>query len=161
MGKLRLSGKERRRLEVLAKVKRGDIRLTKAAELLGVGYRQVLRIWKRYEREGSAGLKHGLRDRPSNRRMEAGRRERVLELYQGKYGDFGPTLAVEYLRKDDGEDLSEETLRRWLMAAGLWQARRQGARHRQWRERRAHWGRWCRWMARNTIGSRAGGIGHR
>ena len=93
-----------------------------------MGYRQMLRIWKRYEREGSAGLKHGLRDRPSNRRMEAGRRERVLELYQGKYGDFGPTLAVEYLRKDDGEDLSEETLRRWLMAAGLWQARRQGAR---------------------------------
>ena len=140
MGKLRLSGKERRRLEVLSKVKRGDIRLTKAAELLGVCYRQVLRIWERYEAEGSVGLKHGLRDRVSNRRIEAGRRERVLELYQAKYGDFGPTLAVEYLRKYDGEDLSEETLRRWLIAAGLWQARRQGARHRKWRERRAHWG---------------------
>jgi transposase len=140
MGKLRLSGKERRRLEVLSKVKRGDIRLTKAAELLGVCYRQALRIWERYEAEGSAGLKHGLRDRVSNRRIEAGRRERVLELYQAKYGDFGPRLAVEYLRKCDGEDLSEETLRRWLMAAGLWQARRQGARHRKWRERRAHWG---------------------
>ena len=89
MGKLRLSGKERRRLEVLTKVKRGDIRLTKAAELLSVSYRQVLRIWERYEREGSAGLKHCLRDRPSNRRIEAGRRERVLELYQAKYGDFG------------------------------------------------------------------------
>lgn len=140
MGKLRLSGKERRRLEVLTKVKRGDIRLTKAAELLSLSYRQVLRIWERYEREGSVGLQHGLRDRPSNRRIEAGRRERVLELYQGKYADFGPTLAVEYLRKDDGEEVSEETLRRWLMAAGLWQARRQGARHRKWRERRAHWG---------------------
>lgn len=140
MGKLRLSGKERRRLEVLTKVKRGDLRLTKAAELLGVSYRQVLRIWERYESEGSVGLKHGLRDRASNRRIAAGRRERVLELYQGKYGDFGPTLAVEYLRQDDGEDLSEETLRRWLLAAGLWQARRQGARHRKWRERRAHWG---------------------
>jgi transposase len=131
MGKLRLSGKERRRLEVLSKVKRGEIRLTKAAELLGVCYRQMLRIWKRYEAAGSAGLKHGLRDRVSNRRIEADRRERVLELYQAKYGDFGPTLAVEYLRKCDGEDLSEETLRRWLMAAGLWQARRQGTRHRK------------------------------
>jgi transposase len=125
---------------VLSKVKRGDIQLTKAAELMGVSYRQVLRIWVRYESAGSAGLKHGLRDRLSNRRLEAGRKERVLELYQAKYGDFGPTLAVEYLRKDDGEDLSEETLRRWLIAAGLWQARRQGARHRKWRERRAHWG---------------------
>jgi transposase len=96
MGKLRLSGKERRRLEVLSKVKGGDILLTKAAELLGVCYRQVLRIWQRYEAEGSAGLKHGLRDRVSNRQIEAGRRERVLELYQAKYGDYGPTLAVEY-----------------------------------------------------------------
>ena len=40
-----------------------------------------------------------------------------------KYGDFGPTLAVEYLQRDDGEDLDEETLRRWLISAGLWQAR--------------------------------------
>ena len=112
MGKLLLSGKERRRLEVLSKVKRGEIPLTKAAELLSVSYRQVLRIWARYEAEGSAGLKHGLRDQASNRRIESGRRERVLELYQAKYGDFGPTLAVEYLRKDDGEELSEETLRR-------------------------------------------------
>jgi len=47
---------------------------------------------------------------------------------------------VEYLRKCDGEEVSEETLRRWLIAAGLWQARRQGSRHRKWRERRAHWG---------------------
>jgi Helix-turn-helix domain len=140
MGKLRLSGKERRRVEVLTKVKRGDIPLTKAAELLGVCYRQVLRIWRRYESEGSVGLKHGLRDRVSNRRIEVACRERVLELYQAKYGDFGPTLAVEYLRKCDGEELSEETLRRWLIAAGLWQARRQGSRHRKWRERRAHWG---------------------
>jgi Helix-turn-helix domain len=140
MGKLRLSAKERRRVEVLTKVKRGDIPLTKAAELLGVCYRQVLRIWQRYDLEGNAGLKHGLRDQPSNRQIDVSRRERVLELYQAKYGDFGPTLAVEYLRKCDGEELSEETFRRWLMAAGLWQPRRQGARHRQWRERRGHWG---------------------
>ena len=94
MGKLRLSGKEHRRLEVLSNVKRGDIRLTKAAELLGVCYQQVLRIWERYEVVGgSAGLTHGLRDRLSNWRIEAGHRERVLELYQAKYGDFGPMLA--------------------------------------------------------------------
>jgi transposase len=140
MGKQRLSVKERRRLEVLSKVEKGGISLRKAAELLQLSYRQVLRIWRRYVAEGSVGLKHGLRDRGSNRGIETGRRDRVLELYQAKYGDFGPTLAVEYLGKLDGEDLSKETLRRWLIGAGLWQARRQGAPHRQWRERRAHWG---------------------
>lgn len=140
MGKLRLSGKERERLEVLSKVKRGDISLVKAAELLGVSYRQVLRIWQRYESAGSEGLKHGLRDRSSNRKIDTGRRARILELYVAKYGDFGPTLAVEYLQNVDGEELDEETLRRWLIAAGLWQAQRRGSPHRQWRERRAHWG---------------------
>ena len=140
MGKLRLSVKERARAEVLLKVSKSSLSLAKAAELLGVSYRQVLRIWKRYETSGAAGLKHGLRDRASNRQFEGDRRERVLELYRAKYGDFGPTLAVEYLVKCDGEELSEETLRQWLIGAGLWSARRRGAAHRQWRERRACWG---------------------
>lgn len=140
MGKLRLSVKERQRVEVLLKVKRSEISLGKAAELLGVSYRQVLRIWRRYSAEGPEGLKHGLRDRCSNRTIESGRRARIMELYVAKYEDFGPTLAVEYLQKVDGEDLDEETLRRWLIAGGLWQARGRGVQHRQWRERRAHWG---------------------
>ena len=140
MGKLRLSQKERLRLEVLSKVAKGVINLSKASELLGVSYRQVLRIWQRYEATGSEGFKHGLRDRSSNRQIDADRKSRILELYVAKYGDFGPTLAVEYLQRDDGEDLDEETLRRWLISAGLWQARRRGTPHRQWRERRAHWG---------------------
>ena len=140
MGKLRLSVKERARAEVLLKVSKSSVSLAKAAELLGVSYRQVLRIWKRYETSGAAGLKHGLRDRASNRQFEGDRRARVLELYRAKYGDFGPTLAVEYLAKLDGEELSEETLRQWLIGAGLWSPRRRGAPHRQWRERREHWG---------------------
>jgi predicted HTH domain antitoxin len=44
MGKLRLSQKEHRRLEELRKVKKGEITLSKAAELSSVSYRQVLRI---------------------------------------------------------------------------------------------------------------------
>ena len=140
MGKLRLSVKERERSEVLLKVSQSSISLSKASELLGVSYRQVLRIWNRCQSAGASGLKHGLRDRASNRRFNVGRRERVLELYRAKYGDFGPTLAVEYLVKCDGETLSEETLRQWLIGAGIWSPRRRSAPHRQWRERREHWG---------------------
>lgn len=140
MGKLRLSAKERSRAEVLAKVVKGDVSLSKAAELLGVSYRQMLRINSRYRGDGQAGLVHGLRDRSSNHCIASARRERVLELYRTKYADFGPTLAVEYLTKVDGEELSEETLRQWLIAASLWTARRRAAPHRKWRERREHWG---------------------
>lgn len=42
-------------------------------------------------------MRHGLHDRVSSRRFDGERRDRVLELYRAKYGDFGPTLAVEYL----------------------------------------------------------------
>ena len=111
MGKLRLSQKERLRVEVLSKIKRGGMSLRKGAELLGLSYRQMLRVHDRYESEGNSGLQHRLRGQKSNRRFESSRRERVLQLYQGKYGGFGPRLATEYLRKEEGEDLSEETLR--------------------------------------------------
>ncbi len=39
----------------------------------------------------------GVRDRASNRRIDDGRRERILKLYWSKYEGFGPTLAVAYL----------------------------------------------------------------
>lgn len=140
MGKLRLSKKERMRVEVMSKVEKGGITLRKAAELLGLSYRQVLRVHRRYVSDGNSGLAHGLRDRESNRRIDSGRRDRVLDLYRGKYGGFGPRLASEYLRKADGEDLSEETLRRWLITEGLWAPRRTGSGHRKWRERKPHFG---------------------
>jgi len=140
MSKPRLSVKERMRLEVLSKVAKSSIDLQKASEMLCVSYRQVLRIWKRFKEEGTPGLKHGLRDRASNHQFDVARRDRILELYRSKYGDFGPTLAAEYLAKADGEKLSEETLRQWLIEAGIWLPRRRGSPHRQWRERREHWG---------------------
>ena len=140
MGKLRLSKKERSRVDILAKITAGGLSLRKGAELLGLSYRQMLRIHERYKSDGASGLQHRLRGEKSNRRFESDRQERVLQLYETKYWDFGPRLAAEYLRKDDGEELSEETLRRWLIGAGLWQLRRRGAVHRKWRERKAHFG---------------------
>ena len=140
MAKLRLSEKERIRAGVLSKVKTGGMTLAKGAELLSLSYRQMLRVHSRYMAEGVAGLKHGLRDVASNHQITTLRRERVLELYQGKYGDFGPTLASEYLLKCDGERVGVETLRQWLVSAGLWSPRRRGAMHRQWRERKGHFG---------------------
>ena len=140
MRKVRLSIKERSRVEVLFKVQAGQLSQRAAAGVLGVSYRQLKRVYARFLKEGSEGLAHRLRAKTSNHRVEVSKRERIVELYQSKYSDFGPTLAAEYLLRDDHECVSEETLRQWLIAAGLWQAKQRGARHRQSRERRAHWG---------------------
>ncbi len=139
MGVLKMSVKERRRLEILGLVKDGDLSLRKASMLAKMSYRQMKRIWKRYREEGDAGLIHRSRDRASNRGLSAGMRVKVLERYQEKYPDFGPTLACEYLAKE-GLLLDHETLRRWLLSEGLWKKKRRRKKHRQWRQRRAQIG---------------------
>ncbi len=140
MEPLLMSRKERKRLEVYSRVKRGELRLSKAAELLGISYRQAKRSYGRYRELGSAGLVHRLRGRSSNRKSAAKQRELVLSLYQEKYGDFGPTLAAEYLAREDGHRVAVTTLRRWLIGAGLWSPKRKRSTHRRWRARKEHLG---------------------
>lgn len=139
MERLAMSLRERKRLEVLSRVKRGDLSLVKAAALLQLSYRQAKRVYGRYRREGDRGLLHGLRGRVSNRKTDASLRERIVERYRQRYGDFGPTLAAEYLAKE-GLRVSVETLRSWLKSAGLWENRRKRSTHRAWRARREHVG---------------------
>lgn len=139
MGAILMSRKERRRLELLSRVRDRALKLVNAAELMEVSYRHAKRIWRRYRHQGDVGIVHRLRGRRSHRAKPAAQREAVLARYQQRYPDFGPTLAAEYLAQD-GYLIDHETLRRWLIAAGQWQPRRPQRRHRQWRERRAHCG---------------------
>jgi len=139
MGDLIMSARERRRLEMMSRVRDKHVLLVKAAELLELSYRQAKRLWRRYRQDGDAGLMHRLRGRPSGRNKGEEFRQAVLDLYKTRYGDFGPTLACEHLVKD-GYQLDHETLRRWLIRSGRWERRRKRARHRQWRERKEHMG---------------------
>lgn len=138
-GHLLMSGKERERLKILSRVKGGELKIVEAAELLGICQRQARRQYKRYRQQGDRGLIHRSRGRPSNRGYEAAFKEKVLARYRERYPDFGPTLAAEKLAAE-GLAVDEETLRRWLLRAGLWQRRRKRKGHRSQRERRAHFG---------------------
>jgi transposase len=135
MGKLVLSGKEKRRLELFRRVKRGEISVLKAAELLCLSYRQGKRSYARYKREGASGLGHRLRGRGSNRRIQTEKRSAIVQRYQERYGDFGPTLAAEYLAREQLA-VPVQTLRRWLIEEGLWQVTRSRSVHRRWRARK-------------------------
>lgn len=139
-----MSAKELRRGEVLSRVKRGDLKLTEAAELLEISYRQAKRLKKRYGERGPQALVHGNVGRVSNR-ADPKRREQILELVRENYSGepherLGPTLASEHLKTDHGLDVRRETLRRWMLAAGLWSRRRKRRPHRSRRQRRAHFG---------------------
>src|SRR5450759_272750 len=100
MGELRMSLKERDRLDVMARVKRGELTVLEASGLLGLSERQSWRIWKCFGVQGAAGLVHGLRGRASNRRFPEEFRARVIKGQQERYPDFGPKFACEKLAEE-------------------------------------------------------------
>ena len=129
---------ELKRLHVIQKVLERVIKQVEAAEILSLSGRQIRRIVKRIRSEGSRGIIHRSRGRPSNRRISHKIKERVITLYRRQYKDFGPTLATEKLLERNGIGISDETLRRWLLETGDWRKTRRRRRHRQWRERKHH-----------------------
>jgi transposase len=139
METLLMSGKERKRMVVLAEVKQGKLSVAAAGRLLGVCYRQAKRIWRRFKQKGEAGLVHRNRGKPGPRRKTAKLRAQVLARYRERYPDFGPTLAAEKLQQE-GLRVDHETLRRWLVVQGLWSSGRKRQQHRSWRERRECFG---------------------
>src|SRR5437764_9959391 len=115
---------ERDRLVTLRKVKRRVITQAEAATELGVSVRHVKRLLKALKKRGDQAVVHGLRGRPSSRRLpEATKEEAIRILAEPVYAGFGPTLAAEYLSKKHGLSMSKETLRQWMMEAKLWRGR--------------------------------------
>jgi hypothetical protein len=140
-----MSKRELERVEVLARVQSKQLRLVDGRRLLRLSYRQAKRLWKRYRKEGAAGLKHRSAGRASNHAYDAKFRQKVLKKVREKYGGrvgerFGPTLAAEHLVSEDGLKIDGETLRRWMLAEGLWSRERKHRAHRRRRERKEHFG---------------------
>ncbi len=135
-----MSLEEVRRLKTVQSAKEKHITQKTAASMIGLSERQVRRMVKAVREQGDNGIIHALRGRPSNRRLPEEMRERVLAFYQERYPDFGPTLATEKLFECDGIRISDETLRMWLIEAGIWKKRRKRSAYRQWRRRRECFG---------------------
>jgi len=149
-----MSGKELRRVHVIRQVRDKRITQGEAGTLLGVTDRQIRRLLRRVEQEGDQGLVHRGRGKPSNRRIAEPVKAKVLRLYETRYGDFGPTLAVEKLAEGDRIPLSAETLRRWLRGRGIDHFARRKRPHRTWRARKRMWATWSSSMGRTMTGSR-------
>ena len=138
--RIELSQREQDRLKVLHQVEQGYLTQVEAGRRVQVSVRHLRRLLRRVRAEGDRGVVHRLRGRPSNRKIPAALQGRILAQVRRRYADFGPTLASEHLARD-GWQVSRETLRQWMTAAGLWRSRRQRrpAVH-VWRERRAAFG---------------------
>jgi len=143
---LMLSGKERDRLKVLHELQGGHLTQVEAAGQLGISDREVRRLLARIAAEGDRGVVHRLRGKASNRRLPESLRSRALKLVRAKYRDFGPTLASEYLAQAEALEVSKETLRGWMMAAGLRRGKRRLVEEvHVWRQRRSCRGELVQW----------------
>ena len=134
-----MSQRERDVLKAMQPVLDGTRTQAEAARLLKLSARHVRRIQRKLESQGDAALVHGLRGKPSSHRHEPDLRRKVLKAYRARYPDFGPTLACEKLAHE-GLRVGVETLRRWLLAEGLWERRRHRDPHRSRRPRRSCFG---------------------
>src|SRR5438552_17088515 len=132
-----MSKKERDWLRVLELMKKKERTLRQAGQIMVGSYRQCLRKYERCTQEGAKGLVHRGRGRRSNRAKEEKAKKGIIDRYQERYGDFGPTLAAEKLAKE-GHEVNHETLRRWLIEGKLWKKKRRRTQHRSWRERKTH-----------------------
>jgi hypothetical protein len=146
-----MSQEERDWLEWLKRARDGVVTQRQAAGKMGVSDRWVRKLLVRMKTEGDGVVVHGLRGRASNRQTGEQLRKRVLKLLkQPEWHDFGPTFAAEQLGKRHGIGVSKETVRNWMVAAGLWKAqpRKLGEAH-FWRPRRSSYGELVQWDTSN------------
>ena len=147
MERIAMSQEERDLLEWLKRARDGKMTQREAAERMGVTERWVRKLLVRVKKQGDAVVVHGLRGRSSNRKLSAKTKQSALAiLRKPDWHDFGPTFATEQLSKHYRIEVSKETLRGWMVEAGLWKP---GSRRLQevqgWRPRRAGFGEMVQW----------------
>lgn len=147
MERIAMSQEERDRLDWLKRARDGSITQRKAAEKMGVSDRWVRALLQRMKERGDGVVVHALRGRTSNRKIAVQTQQRAMAILQEpEWHDFGPTLAAEQLAKLHQIDVSKETLRAWMIQAGLWapDSRKLQEVH-CWRPRRSAFGELVQW----------------
>lgn len=142
-----MTQRDRDRLVVLKKVQKRLITQAMAAAELQVSERQVRRLLAKLAAQGDRAVVHGLRGRPSNRKLDKDKRQRIVAvLSEDRYRDYGPTLASEMLARRHGLKVGREALRQLMISAGLWRARKRKAEKvHTWRPRRSRFGELVQW----------------
>jgi len=135
-----MSQKEKRTVPIFEKLKRKEVTQVEAGRLLGLSGRQVKRKIKRYIQQKIEGLINKSRGRPGNRKISEEKRRLILNTYKKQFYDFGPTFASEKFEELHRIKINPETLRLWLITAGLWKKQRKRSSHRKWRQRKERYG---------------------
>lgn len=138
--RLAMSNREIDRLGVIKGVLGGKISWKEASDQLDLCIRQIGNLCKQVKTQGNRGIVHGLKGKVSNNRIAGEVVCRAMDHIKKRYADFGPTFANEKLEEMHGIHISTPTIRKAMIAEGLWKRRVSKARHRAWRERKSRIG---------------------
>lgn len=143
---MRMSERQWRTVSLVERIARGEITVSEAAASLGRSERQMQRIRKRVLSGGAEALVHGNTGRAPIHKVAEEVRRHIVELRRGKYEGFNDQHFVDKLGEVEEIELTRETVRRILRAAGLAspRVRRPAKQHRR-RERRPQAGQMIQW----------------
>lgn len=108
-----------KRFEVMSQIKKGNLTVRLAQQILGLSYRQCLRIKERFIKEGFEGL---LRKNPltaNAQKVTEELKNNIVMLRETFYWDFNILHFKEKLEQNHGISLSYETVRKILIKDGL------------------------------------------
>lgn len=142
-----MNQEERDWLDWLKRSRDGNMTQREAAEKMGISERWVRKLLRRMKTEGDSVVVHGLRGRASNRKLPAKTQQQGLSiLKQPDWHDFGPTFAAQQLAKLHQIHVGKETLRGWMIEAGMWKPGSRKIREvHGWRPRRSGFGELVQW----------------
>jgi transposase len=121
---------------LLDRHERGELSQQEAAEMLGISERTFRRWRDRLRDEGSAGLRDRRIGKPSSRKAAVEEIQRMLGLYEERYGGFTVKHFHEQLVKRHGYKLGYTVTRLSLQSAGLVRPAPKRSAHRKKRPRR-------------------------
>jgi len=137
-----LSNKEQQRLDIIKATLERKITNGQAAKMLCISSRQVQRLKKAVKTEGEKTIRHKLKGRKSNHSVDSSIKENLLKKIKDAYRDFKPGFATEKLWEQYGTSVTSQTIRVWMIEAGLWKPRKQKktGKYRSWRPRKEYYG---------------------
>jgi transposase InsO family protein len=130
-----LSRKEISRYQVIKDSLDRKLSNNKAATLLGLSKRQIMRLKNKVRRDNLMGIVHGNCGRTPKIAIAKETKEIIINLYLNTYNGFNVSHFGEFLKEAHGINISRETIRNLLLTSGLRSKAKSAPKHRSRRAR--------------------------
>lgn len=129
------------KLKILEDLLLKKIKTKQASKILCLSTRQVRRLKNNFKINGTSIVIHGLKGKVGNHKIDDVIKNKVIKAIKENYSDFKPTFATEKLQEKQIPTPTSQTVRIWMVEAGLWKTHKQKqVEYRAWRPRKDHYG---------------------